>query len=715
MPKEAVLIESNVKKEPKEEVIESLLSKGEPLDLTDTEQKALIKSIGEEFKAIKDERKDIDGEDYDDFLESMDRQKKGRMPKTAGRAYNLDTGLSKIKCGDIVRTTVSAVFGVDPKISVDPRPGFAKTVGREICSQQQEFIDYALDEKIPLRKPIRLAADSATYKKVGVIKWTHKVRKEKRIGHAKYEGKPEIVGQDPQTGQPIIKNKGLEEFLLAYGDVIEKDRAKNPNSTKYDWIIKRLQEGEKAEFDYEYNEIVYNDPFPKFIDNANFYVRKDTDGYFGMCEASLITERVSFSYYQLKKLEEEFDFVNVNKLIYDSEDDEQKDLKREGFASEVYDVLEHTYYARLDEDSDEYTKIICWESEDKNIYLGGIFYPYTVIDCCYVPHYVKCTDNGFYQEGVAEGVTDVHLAKNAILNHTLEAAQMANTITPITEKNSDVAKQFLEDTWTNGMPLYGGKDLDFLSNKMRPPDIKSLLILDQSLSQLGGELTGVSDLRSGKQTPLDPNAPGNKTAMLLQASSKDVKDYVDEFINGFNIDAQIILKMYYEMNQDEQEYLERRQRGVTGAEPKKIGKEAMIARTSIQSQAMSYDFDKLNAKREDLAMNAFLENQSIIINNPEANYERIKVVMASFSQKWKNAMDKILPPLQEFRTQQAKIALQAVQMYVQAKLQEAQMTGKPPTMVPEELIAMIGQMQALATMPADKAQEVRKAQKKEGK
>lgn len=718
MPKEKVELKSNVKPEPSEEIIESLLTKGKPLTLQDTDQKALVKSIKEEFEAIKLERKDIDGEDYDDFLKIMDRQKRGRMPKTAGRAYNLDTRLSKVKCNDIIRTTVAALFGVDPIVSVNPRPGFAKGVGREVCSQQQDFLDYAVDERIPLKSPIRLAVDSATYKRVGVIKWTHKVRKEKRIGHDKYVGKPEIVGQDPQTGQPIINNKPLDDFMLAYGDVIGKEKTKNPKSTKYDWIIKRLAAGKKAEFDYEYDEVTYNDPFPQFVDNKNFYVRKNTNGYFGMCEASLIVERVNFTYYELKKLERENEFVNVNKLIYDSDEDENKDQPRKNFATETYNVLECVYYARLPGD-DEYTKIVCWIAEDKMVYLGGIYYPYTVLDCYYVPHYVKCTGVGFYQEGVAEDLTDLHLSRNAILNHTLEAAQMATTVTPITPKDSDADKQFLENTFVNGLPINADpKSIGFLSNLMKPPDIAGLLILDQTISRVAGEISGVSDLRSGKESPLDPNAPGNKTAMLLQESGKDVKDYVDEFTggksgNGFNIDMQVILKIYYEMGQDEQEYVERRYRGVTGAEPKKISKAAMIARTSIQSQAMAYDFNKLAAKREDLAMNTFMENQAMIINNPRANYERIKIIMSSWAPKWKNAIDKILPSPEEFNAQQVQIALQAIQMYIQAKVEESKMTGKPPQMLPEELVGMMTQMQAMATMPRDKAQAIQKEQAKE--
>ncbi len=366
-------------------------------------------------------------------------------------------------------------------------------------------------------------------------------------------------------------------------------------------------------------------------------------------------------------------------------------------------------------DDDDYTKIICFIAEEKMIYLGGIYYPYTVIDCVYSPHYVTRTDIGFYQDGVAEKLTDSHLSDNAILNHTLEAAHMATTITPLAVRDSDAAKQFLNNTWVNGLPIYADpKEIDFLQNRIKGPDVAGLLLLKQTIQRTASEISRVSDLRSGKETPLDPNAPGNKTAMLLQESGRGVKDYVDEFSQGFNIDAQIILKLYYEMDNDEQEDFERRQRRVTGSEVKKISRAAMISRTLIQSQAMAYDFNKLNAKREDLAMNQFLVNEGLVVNNPEANWERIRIVMAGWSPKWKNAIDKILPPLAEFKAQQAQIALQAVAQYIQTKMQESQMSQQPPKLIPEELVQMISQLQAMATMPVENRQEIQKAQSKKG-
>lgn len=706
MPKENVTIKRKPVSKDQKEAMVSLLEKGKPLDLTEEQYTRLAKDVEAEFEAIKQERGDIHSVNFDSFMDSMDNQRRGKMPKSAKRAYNLDTRLTPIKCGDIKNAIVSSLLGVDPPISVTPRPGYALEGGSNVCNQQQEFIDYALDERIPIRKPLSLAASSAVYKKVGMLKWVHKVRKEKRIRQEKFKGEPSAE-LDAKTGQIIRKNPGLEDFLLSYGDCLEKYPA------KYQWIADRLIEGKEVEFDAEYDEIVYNDPFPVFVDNRNFYVRKDTDGYIGLCETKATIERVPYSYYQLKKFEEEYDFINIDKLI----EDEKTGKPRDGYEKEKFDVLEVVFHFRLNEDDDEYTKILCFFHEKDMLYLGGVFYPYTTIDSYYVPHYVTEEEAGFYQLCPAEALTDPHLAKNAIFNHTLEGAHMATTISPIAPKGSDTDIQMLEGTWANGMTMYADdpKALDFVSNKIKPFDIQSLLVLNSELSRLAGEITKVSDLRSGKETPLDPNAPASKVAMLLQESGRGVKEYVDVFKDGFNIDAQIILRMYYEIGLTEYDYIDRRTRAVAGTEIKKISRAAMIARTNIQSQAMAYDFNKLQAKREDFAMNEFLKGEGLIVGNPRANYERIRLMVAGYGPKWKNSLHILLPPWEEFQRQQSTIALQATMKYFEAAARHAQATGQPPQLDPDQMIAFIGQLQAKATMPAKAREEIEKQEKKQAK
>jgi hypothetical protein len=371
------------------------------------------------------------------------------------------------------------------------------------------------------------------------------------------------------------------------------------------------------------------------------------------------------------------------------------------------------FYFKLKEEDEEYTKGVFWIEEDSWVYLGGINYPFTTIDCYYVPHYVFQDNAGFYQSGIAEQLTSAHLVKNAITNHTLEAAHMTTTVTPIVKRGTDASKQFMNRLWTNGMPIHADpEDIAFLSNLIKPLDTGSLLTLANEVERIAGEVSRSTGLRSGSETPLDPNAPAAKTAMLLEQSGKGVKDYIDVFKDGFNIDAFVMVRMYYEIGQSDDEYLNSRIRAVSGASAGKISRAALIARTNIQSQAMAYDFDKLGAKREDLAMSQFLTNEMITSSSPEANYERIKTVMSSWSPKWKNAMPKILPPLDQFNQQQAQIAFNATIMYFQQMMEQAKITGQPPQIDPQALIAGIRKLQIMATAPKAVVQQMQEADAK---
>ncbi len=694
MPKENLTIERKPV-EKKEDTIESLLQKGKSLNLTDTQIDRLKRELKDEFEFIKQER---DEEKFDKFLEAMDNQKKGKMPRNPNRAYNLDSGLTRVKGSDIVRSIVDAILNVEPMVAVSPRPGYAQKAGVEICESQEQFIDYALEEKIPIRKPIRLAADSAVHKRVGITKWVHKVLKEKRIKTETFKGTPEIVGQDPRTGQPIVKNKGLEDFLLAYNDEVKKD------PDKHKWIIDALTAGKEISFDAEYDEVVYNDPYPVFVDNKNFYVRKSVEDYDDLCQTQFTGERVNFTYYKLKQLEKENKFINIDKLIND------KDGKlKEKYAQEDYDVIECVYYFKLDEDDDEWVKIVCWMAEEDWEYLGGIYFPYTVLQCYYIPHYVVVGE-GFYPECPAEMITDQHLAKNAILNHTLESTHKTNTITPIVEEDSTVAQQLNNNLWIDGLPLYAKPgEIDFLNKYMKPVDVNALLILANEVSRVASDIFGVSDLRSGKENPLDPRAPASKIAMLLNESGKDVRDYVLEFAKGFENDIYCMMMIYYEMGDDEQLYYENRYRDVTNQEPKKITKSAMIARTHIQSQAYSFDFNKVNAKKESvLFMNMF--GKEPMVNR----YYMLRKCMMKWGPEWRDGIDKILPNPKEHNAQMAQIAMQTTVKYMEQKVAESKVTGQAPKLNAKELLGFISQMQTMANADMETQADMAKQMEKKG-
>ena len=675
----------------------------------DSEQlKRLQKEVFDGFKAIKEERKALG---LDEFFDAADNQYSGIMPRREGNQFNLDCGLTKIKVDDIVRTMISAHFEVDPVISVKPRPGFVVEGGQQTTDAQEDFLDYALDERIPYKDAFRLAGYSAAKKKVGIIKWIHKINIEKRTRTETYLSEIENRGMDPKTGQPIFVNKGIENFTQTHKEEVEK------NPEKYDWIIKRLAEGKPVTIEVNYDEVTRNDPFPKFVDNKNFYVRPDCDGYEGLCEEELYIERESYTYHQLKKLEEDYDFINVDKLLYETDADEKSRTKRDDAYTKKHNILVATYrFFETEGDVSTEEKIIAYFVEDKKIYLGGIYYPFTVLECIYVPHYVKMSGLGFYKESIVEDLTDVHLGLNAILNFTLEAAWIANIVTPITPEDSDIDKQFQEKNWTHGIPLNAKSDqVRFLNEFMKPPDIRNLMLLYQQLWRIGDDISVLSSLRTGRESPLDPTAPASKTVALLEESGKGAKDYVLEMSKGFTIDANCVLKMYYEISQADQLYISRRAGRVTGkGDPfKKISRAEMIAKTSIQSLAHTFDFDKVNSKREKVAWWSIVRQEPLFANNPESVLAGLKMITKGWSQDLKNVADQLFPSIEQLKQMQVQVAAQAVGVYVKGVVEQAKITGTEPEFDPKQLLGVVEQaVKEIATLPSpEQVKEREKAAK----
>jgi len=678
------------------------------LNLTEKQQDRLVTEINDEEKAIDEELGDVYDKDYPKFCKSMDNQYKGIMPRREGQQYAVDTALTKIKMNEIVRSGMAAIFSVDPRISVEPRPGYAKQEGVEVCEQQMDFLDYALDERVPLRKPFRLALHSASRKRVGLIKLTHKIRKVKRIRQEHYESETYMPGRVGADGQPEIASRGVEKFLQAHGEEVEK------NPGKYDWIYKSLKSGKDVVLDIEYNEITFNDPFPVYVDPLNFKVRKSTEGYEGLKDAELTIELEEYTYYQLKQLEKEYDFINVDELLYDEKEGDNSDRKvREGARNQKYTIKHCVYQFKMDEKDEDTKKIIAYVAQDKDLFLGAIEYPFTILDCYYFPIYSEHEGTGFYGGSPAENLTSAHIASNAFLNLALEGLHTQNTITPITPEDSDVDVQFANHRWTHGIPLNADpKQIDFLNNHMKPLDISGMMLLKSIVDRIGDDVSRVSSLKSGKESPLDPTAPMGKVLALINQSDEGIKDYVDEFAVGFNNICLGILQMYYEISQNDQQYINRRIKDVTGGNPfTTISRQAMIAKTLIQSQAHAYNFDKLNEKKENLAIYQVLRQELLVAKNPQSVHFLLTTLIKSWSPQWKNAISKILPELEELKKMEIQTATQAVVAYMDAIVEQSEITGQPPAIDPEKLKAVIQQFVGeLATPPSKEEVKAREKQ-----
>ena len=671
----------------------------ETLELEDEQKKRCVKEIFEELEAIKEER---GGEQLEQKWDALDRQAEGKLDEDERRQFNLTMGITRQHEDRIVNNIMDAFLDQDPRFSVSPRPGFERAGGREICEKQSDFLDDRLDY-LPFRPEAEKVVRSSVRKGIGILKVFHHIHREKRKRDEEYEGKNEVVGQDPQ-GQPIIRNKGLEQFIANWPDAM-KD---------YPGLVKKLQEEKKINIVAEYKETVYNDAKFRYVDNKNFYCRVSTEGYNGLCTTRLIVERISMNYWELKRKEYENKFTDIDELIYEDKDKKKKHKK---FQNKNYDILECVYYFKMKESDEEETKMVVWIAEEKRLVLGAIMYPYYSIDCYYIPHYIKHSRSGFYQASLGEDLSDDEYALAIFLNTALEGAYISNLVTPITPEGSDVDTQFMEKRFLQGLPINAKPgEIDFLQKYMKPTNAGEMLNIIQFLKQGVSDKTGVSPSAiSGRADPIDPSAPARKTAMLLTQSNKFMQSYVFAIGPSFNTIGEVLLQLYYQISKEGRKYKQRRAQQANDMPFAEISRNELAAHSIIEVRAYQFDFDKQNEKNSDLAFYQIFRQELLVAQNPESVHYLLKTLAKSWSPKWKNAVEQILPSLEKLKQQQIQTAVQAVSMYVDAKLKDAQITGVPPQFDPKELMGLIQQMVGEMATPPPKEVMAERAKAQKGK
>ena len=669
------------------------------LNLTTVQQDRLYAEIKKEIDAIKDQRMTVKmcgtTRNIDSYFDKMDRLYYSTAEDLTSNQFNISTGSVMVKCETVRRNIHKAFTESDPYFHIEPRPEYERKGGRVNCEKITSFLDYKFDVELDFKRPFNLVTHNAVLKGLGILKVPFVVTRVKKKREETYvgdlspimgpQGKP-IIGND---GKPLMRNKALIDFQQNHPDAVEK-------YASYMVKIGQLKQDEEYTIIARFTETTYSDPKPKSVDPKNFLVRTEVDGYEGLKDTKFIGERMSFTGWELNKKEKMEGWYNIDKLKVD------KNSKiTEDFDITDFDITECVHHFKLNENDAEATKIICWISEEKEIVVGSINYPYYEVESYYIPFYVMHTEEGFYQPSLAETIEDLSIAKNSILNMTLEGMWQTNQVTPITE-NTDVVSQFLQDRFAHGLPIKGkASDIEFLENKMGHVDLAGLLTVINSIERMEDDKTGVSSYKSGRESPLDPDAPASKTIALLRESGIHIEAYIKEMLPSFKEVAEVMLQLYYQFSKGGSKYLiSRRSKQVTGDSPfETLSRDEMGARVNIEARALSFSFDELNAKKESLALLQVLMSQPLFTRNPAAIHTVLLTVIKSWGRRWKNIANTLLPSLEELTKIEQNRALEAVARYVKAQDEQAKVTGIPPEYNPEALKNLIGLMVKEATAP----------------
>ena len=710
------------------------------INLSDKEKKRLVSEMKYEFQTLKEEREEIKlkGIPIEEWYEMIDAVYLGDLDDT-DCMFNLHKPTMKVKIRRTCNDMLEAIFESEPKISVSPRPNFARSVGIEICQQQELFLDYAVDEVIPFRDELENCAYNAVSKNLGILRWTHNIDKERKKRYDTYEGKNEaqkdnegkILPLLDEQGQPVLDkngqpqptiiNKELDRFMQEHKEEWEQAKEDEDQDTldRLEKYADEIQEEKKVHVVEEYTDITYNDPMPYSVNPKDFYISNSVNNYEDMKRENMF-ERESYTFSELKDKEEDNEFFDVDKLLKEDDEDDE-DEYRARHMHKKYNILRSVRKFKKDGES-KAIKIIAYMEENDNILLGVFNYDYFSVICEYVPFYINEELKGFYKpDSMGIDLYDNNIAEDAITNFTLEGASIANTITPISNDEDGVLSQFYRKAYGHGIPIESepGK-VRFLNEFMKSPDIAGLMLLKQDISRNADDVSGQSSLSTGRSDPIDPDAPARKTIALLGQTNKNIKGYLRSFIKGFNNSCYIILNIYYQICKDGRKYKLKTDKMVTGGNIfpyEHISNEAMAAKTSIESKAMSYDFDKLNQKNELIAIYQLLRQEPLVASNPAAIYYFLRTLIKAWSPMMSNIVDKIMPDPNQFKGIVAQAIVQGVWQYLENKIAESQVidpktgqqiAGGPPQFNADELKQYIGMLlKDLTTTPSKEEMQAR--------
>jgi hypothetical protein len=675
------------------------------LNLSEEQEKRLTEQFTMEFDALVAERKDLDLEAK---WKERDAQYDGEMEGNKLIPFNLHVHQSKIKVDAIKRAVKEAFLDGDPRLDISPRPESSRKDGYQIAKKQTQFLDYTLDEECLIDEPFDQIIACSAKKFVGIGKLSWAYRMEKRRREEKYEGK-NIPSEIAPDGRILVKNEGLEQFMKAYPDSMEK----------YKGYVKRLLEEKTIDIVVNYNDTVENNADLTDVAIEDFFVKNSTKYNKGLRTAHLIGERQNYTYWDLKKKQDAKEFKNIEALFNSSKEEGKTELA-DGYQTEEYKVIEATMYFSVN-DGDEEVKIKAWFGEEKKCFLGAILYPYYAFDTDYIGFWLELNKRGFYGDAlsVMYNLRDSNLAQNVLLNLMLYGLYLRNTITPIAKEGSDVASMFQDKTWTAGMPLIVDELTDDVNKgvgfiQWPSIDMNSYMALNELLRRGDSDVTKVSDLTSGRESVIDPNAPASKTLALLEQSGLGIKEYIRTLLPSFNIMCTMILQIYYQMSQEGRKYKVRRKaEGVTGSDPfESISRDEMIVKTNVQARAASFVFNKVSEKQEALAAMQTVNASPYLVSQPEVLFESIKIFLDTMGQRWTNLSDKILDP-SKFKERQMQVAMQALQALMQQAQQKQQVTGVQAEMPqPEEMAGAVTKAQEEDFNPQLKAEREKAMAKK---
>jgi hypothetical protein len=182
---------------------------------------------------------------------------------------------------------------------------------------------------------------------------------------------------------------------------------------------------------------------------------------------------------------------------------------------------------------------------------------------------------------------------------------------------------------------------------------------------------GPTQLLSGRESPTDPNAPGNKTIALIQQSNMRIEDYIKEFKNGFDQVGDLVFSLYYQFGPGILEFDRRDAKDGAGS----LKREDLKKRPKMHMRGVTANLNPEAEMAKAMQWYAVLSKEPMVGGDPVRRRALLNELM--LAGRLANR-DELLPEKAEVRSEQEKQMMAEAEKKVVANLIKRGIIPPPP-------------------------------------
>lgn len=481
--------------------------------------------------------------------------------------------------------------------------------------------------------------------------------------------------------------ENVSDFVLVSNDqeFLQEFPPDDPGIDKQEWESWRQRVGTEAtdenpvEIPITYDKVIYRGPKGEVIDLADFVIFPATAKSIEREFARGHGHRFYMRRGEIKrKLNDGIWFKDATERLlsknrsgsevsgYMKSKDQTEGLNRSG-RSDDYEFFSLVYYCDLENDGVEKKYLLIYSREAEEI-VSFIAYPYRMD--FYVIFRIGKKPNRLPGFGVPESLDGTNEAIDTIFNQRINSRKISEipTFKAKLEEGSDFDPESMNSTWKPGRIFWMKNPEAFQQFIVQPTDLRGSMEEQRILMTISSLDMGVEPFSfSGNAMDGDKDAPGNKTAMLINQSNLRMDDPLEELRTSIGKVGDVCVSHEYQFGPAQVQYVSR----LEGNDWKSQSFSKRVLRSGIKMKMgginvimnPDYEFKKWYSYYQALTPDPMIGQRA---------KSRWELLMRAMRAGRVDGREKILPTLQELDQERIEVQKRAILRMAQQKAAQDQ-------------------------------------------